>query len=406
MLPTATDNGGRLAAIGPTALATIALGTGLDPALALETAFAGLAPSEPVSFDGMPKLKSVILIAVDGLGHANLGARIGHAPTIAGMQRKRIETVAPSTTGAALTTLLTGRLPGSHGLIGYRIKHPRLGLRSVLSEWQGIDDVREWQRATPLFHAAAKLGISSRAIGRPAHADSGLTRANLSGATYLSGQTIADRCAIAAREARSAEPGFIYLYFDELDRAAHAHGWQSEEWCRRLEQLDAALDDLLRTLPGDVGVVLTADHGIVDVASHEQVILEGDTLEGVREVGGEPRLRALYLDDPDRASEIAARIDATESKRAWVGTREEFIATGCFGEVDAEVAERMGHVLIAAKKQVAYYATGDDPASLEMVGQHGSLTEDERGVPLALAGALAGSAFVSQVAKVAAAYVR
>lgn len=421
MLSTATDNGGRLAAIAPTGLAALARGLGHDPAEILARAFARPGdpetpgqlgsmpdPATAPNLDELPALRSFVLIAVDGLGHANLGARIGHAPAIARMPRKRIETVAPSTTGAALTTLLTGQLPGSHGLIGYRIRHPEFGLRTTLSEWEGIDRVRDWQRAEPLFHLASQMGARAYTIGRPAHRHSGLTHANLSGAEYLEGQRIEDRFAEAARVVRNGESSYVYLYVDELDRAAHTYGWQSEQWVRRLEQFDAALDGFLRTLPSDVGVALTADHGIIDVADYEQVLLDAtpELLEGVAEVGGEPRMRSLYLEPGADAAAIAQGWVEREGNRAWVGTREEFIEAGYFGEVAPAVADRLGDVIIAARKRVAYYLSTDDPAALEMIGQHGSLSEEERGVPLALAGALAGTPFVSLVTRAAAAYVR
>ncbi|MHA3683205.1 alkaline phosphatase family protein [Leucobacter sp. HY1908] len=420
MLSTATDNGGRLAAIAPMGLAALARGLGHDPAATLSAAFTRpgasdtpevLGGSKAPDLAGLPAIRSFVLIAVDGLGHANLGARIGHAPTLARMPRKRIETVAPSTTGAALTTLVTGQLPGSHGLVGYRIRHPELGLRTTLSEWEGIASVRAWQRAQPLFHRATELGARAYAIGRPAHRVSGLTRANLTGAEYLEGQRIEDRFAQASRALRTGDPSYVYLYIDELDRAAHKFGWQSDEWVRRLEQFDAALSDFLRTLPAGVGVALTADHGIVDVAAHEQVLLDAtpELLDGVAEVGGEPRMRSLYLAPdagPEAAAAVAAKWAEHEGARAFVGTREEFIASGCFGDMAPGVSERLGDVIIAARRRVAYYLGSDDPAAREMIGQHGSFSEEERGVPLALAGEFDGSPLVSLVTRAAAAYAR
>ncbi|WP_193787066.1 alkaline phosphatase family protein, partial [Leucobacter japonicus] len=120
------DNGARLAAILPSGLATVA--RGLDADLPEELAFAA---SSGIA-ERLPAARSFVMVVVDGLGHANLTAVKGHAPTLARLQRRRIETVAPSTTGAALTTLTTGALPGEHGLIGYRIRHPRLGLVTTL----------------------------------------------------------------------------------------------------------------------------------------------------------------------------------------------------------------------------------------------------------------------------------
>ena len=389
MLPTTADNGARLAAILPSGIAAVARGTSAELPEALR-----YADTEP-----LPALRSFVMIVVDGLGNANLSARAGHAPTLARLPRKRIETVAPSTTGAALTTLLTGRLPGEHGLVGYRIRHPGLGLVTTLRDWDGIQDRRSWQHATPLLTHAASIGARAVAIGRPAHAVGGLTEAILTGAEYLGGQRIDDRFAVASRVLREATPAVVYLYIDELDKAGHEHGWQSEQWGRRLEQLDASLEGFLRTLPGNVGVVITADHGMVDVAQHQQIMLEDHAglLEDVELIGGEPRLRSLYLRQGADAGSVAAAWQEAEGSRAWVSTRDAAIAGGAFGTVHEHVADRVGDVLIAARKQVAYYTSTEDPRVLDMVGQHGSFTDEERGVPLALGGALAGSSFAAAV---------
>ena len=394
MLPTPTDNGARLAAILPTALASMASGAGEDPA--------GVLDRRPVPH-GLPSVRSVVVLVVDGLGHANLRASAGHARTLASLPSRRIETVIPSTTGAALTTLTTGRLPGEHGLIGYRIRHPELGLVTTLKDWQGIEPGSGWQRAEPLFGRAARIGARAVAIGRPAHASGGLTEAILAGAEYHGGQTIAERFSIASRLLRSGDPLLAYLYVDELDKVAHSDGWQSAKWLQRLEQLDAALDDLLRTLPGDVGVVVTADHGMVDVAPERRLLLDDGSvpLDEVEAIGGEPRMRSLYLRDGADASAVAAAVQGALRKSAWVGTREEAIAANWFGPVAPQVAPRLGEVLVAARGQAAFMLGSDSAAVLGMVGQHGSISDEERGVPLALGGALAGTGFATAVGRIA-----
>lgn len=414
MLPTATDNGGRLAAILPTGLAALALGNdrSADSALGNDrTADSVLAAAAGVELGDageavalLPPLRSLVILAVDGLGSANLRARKGHAPALAALQQRRITTVTPSTTGAALTTLTTGRLPAEHGLIGYRIMHPELGLISPLRDWEGIAEPREWQRAEPLFAAAAALGVRPRAYGRPAHAESGLTGAILSGAAYTGGERIEDRLAAAKRDITSGEPTLAYVYVDELDRAGHKHGWQSEEWSRRLEQLDRALADFLTGLPSDTGLVITADHGMVDVAEYQQIVfdLAAPEFADVLAVGGEPRFRSFYLREGADPAAFAALLERSEGKRAWVATRSEVFESGVFGDtVGPGVAERAGDVVLAARAQCAYYTSDDEQQALDMVGQHGSWTDEERGIPLILGGALAGSSFARAVELVA-----
>ena len=64
-------------------------------------------------------------------------------------------------------------------------------------------------------------------------------------------------------------------------------------------------------------------------------------------------------------------------------TAQEAITAGWFGSVQPSVRPRIGDVLIAAREETAIFhtdRTGTQP--LSMVGQHGSLTEAERRVPL------------------------
>ncbi|KUF06985.1 alkaline phosphatase family protein [Leucobacter sp. G161] len=409
MLPTATDNGGRLAAIIPTGLAALALGHDHSAESVLATATGAAISEDSASrfkpaISLLPPLRSLVILVVDGLGSSNLKARRGHAPTLSSLAQRRITTVTPSTTGAALTSLTTGRLPAEHGLIGYRIKHPTQGIISPLRDWDGIENPRDWQLAEPLFALAEQLGVRARAYGRPAHATSGLTRAILTGADYRGGDRIADRFAAAHRDLASGEPTLAYVYVDELDRAGHQSGWQSDAWSRRLEQLDGALADFLTGLAADVGVIVTADHGMVDVEAHQQIVFDLTTPEfhDVVAVAGEPRFRTFFLEDGADPQRFAAWLDVTQGKRAWVATRDEAFAAGVFGDVYGPgVRERIGDVIIAARGQCAYYTTDDEPASFDLVGQHGSWTDEERGIPLLLGGALAGSGFGRAVELVA-----
>ena len=138
-------------------------------------------------------------------------------------------------------------------------------------------------------------------------------------------------------------------------------------------------------------MLVTADHGMVDVPRTGHVLLrEGDDLvDGVAAIAGEPRMLHVYA-EPGQAESVLERWRASESGRAWVLARDETITTGLFGRVDAEVRDRIGDVLIAARGRVAYYDDRlTDKASQRMIGQHGSLTSAERIVPLIRLGAYA-----------------
>lgn len=338
---------------------------------------------------GLAPVAHAIVLLVDGLGTTALTPRAGHARTLASRLEidGPISSVFPTTTAAALASLTTGTLAGEHGLVGYTVFDPAND--RVVNQLTGWDAAMtsDWQRRPTLFETADAAGLGAIAIGPARYCDSGFTRAVLRGADYRAGATIADRLT-RAQEALSGPPALIYVYVSELDSAAHAHGLESPNWISVLEELDAAVGRFIPHLGPANGLLVTADHGVIDVPHEAQRIVPPELLEGVRHVAGEPRCLQLHLEPGESPDAHAERWRRHESSRAWVATRSEAIAAGWFGEVASEVLPRIGDVLVAARKRIAYYVDPDGTGR-KMIGQHGSLSPDELTIPLLRFGAWA-----------------
>ncbi len=374
MLPAAFTTPASLATVLPSCLAAL---RGEQNALALRP------------------LKHAVVVVVDGLGAAALRAREGHARTLASRLGKAgtIDAGFPTTTAAALATLTTGTTPGVHGLVGYRVRDDAGRLTNQLNGWDERMDPATWQRATTVFETAVSEGVAAYAVGVPAYADSGFTHAVLRGAEFIAGRTMADRFDAVREILRTPGPALTYLYIAELDQAAHARGWESPRWTAELETLDGLMAELTASLGPGQGALLTADHGIVDIPESGHVLFDTapELLDGVQEIAGEPRLLHLYVEADVSAEAVAARWNAVEGARSWIATRDEAIAAGWFGPTVApEVAQRIGDVLVAARKRIAYYDSRDPQRTGRgMIGQHGSLTAEETRVPLLRFGAAA-----------------
>ncbi|WP_454704034.1 alkaline phosphatase family protein [Schumannella luteola] len=332
------------------------------------------------------------MVLVDGLGVDALRARAGHARRlVAALGSKDVITAGfPTTTASAITTLTTGRLPGAHGIVGYAVADPdRDRVVNQLTGWDEVQDPSTWQRVPTLFQRAIAEGLDAVAIGPERYRDSGFSQAALRGARYLAGKSVEDRVARASEWLRSGVRGIAYLYIPELDVAAHAHGWESTEWTSALETADAALASLAAALGPRGGMLVTADHGVLDVPAHSHVLVDEHPglLDGVRHIAGEPRCLQLRLEPDADLREVVERWRDSEGARAWVSTRDEVIESGWFGPVDAVTAQRMGDVFVAARKAVAYYDGRTAGASRRMVGQHGSASPAELRVPLLRFGA-------------------
>jgi hypothetical protein len=342
---------------------------------------------------GLPPAAKAVVVLADGLGVSNLRARAGHARFLTSHLAKTdaVDGVFPATTAAGIASLTTGVAPGAHGLVGYRVLDAANDrVVNQLTGWDERMEPHSWQNQPTVFDRAAEAGIPSFAVGPKRFTDSGFSQAVLRGAGYVAAESIGARFA-AARAIFDAEPtALIYLYVPELDINAHAHGWESARWLAQLESLDAETARFAGTLRPDEGMILTADHGVVDVPGARQVLFDTvpALVAGVRHIGGDPRCLQLYTEPGVDADALAAAWREVEGERAWIFTRTEAVAAGLFGAVRADALARIGDVIVAARKLIAYYDSREpNQSARSMIGQHGSLTDEELRVPVIRLGA-------------------
>ena len=140
------------------------------------------------------------------------------------------------------------------------------------------------------------------------------------------------------------------------------------------------LAQLRAALPGDVRLLVTGDHGMVNVPDDSRLVVEDepDLLAGVTALAGEGRFRQLMTADP---AAVADRWRDRLGERAWVRTRTEAIEDGWFGQVSPRLADQFGDVLVAMANDGAVMSRAL-PKELTLVGMHGSLTAAELDVPL------------------------
>lgn len=344
--------------------------------------------------DWFATARSSIVLVIDGLGAHNLNARSGHARFLssAGSKKDVARTVFPSTTASALTSLLTGVSPGEHGIVGYRALVPHSD--EVVNQLRGWDtDGLEpsWQRAEPFTARFAAEGRPAFVVSKREYAGTGFTEATMRGAEFVGSDDLLERVGIAADLAARHPDSFVYVYAPDLDAIGHKRGWHSDEWVAALERVDAAARSFHDALAPGTGAVITADHGMVDIPRHRHILLSADSdlVEGVRHIGGEPRMLHLYA-EPGAERSVLTRWRDAESGRSWVLSRTEAIEADLFGDVAGEVEPRIGDVIVAARSGIAYYDDRlEDKGAQRMVGQHGSLTNEERAVPLIRLGAFA-----------------
>lgn len=344
------------------------------------------APGRPAPWlpEPLRTARQVVLLLVDGLGWLQLDRRRASAPALAAMAGGAITSVAPTTTATALASVTLGVPPAAHGVVGYRVHVGEGAVLNVL-RWRTADG--DARRLVPPERFQPRPAFGGRATPVVTRADfdgSGFSLAHLGGARIRGWREPSAITVDVAGALAEGEP-LVYAYYDGLDRVAHDRGFGAY-YDAELVHVDRLVADLAAALPTDAALVVTSDHGQVEVG--ERIVpLPAEVLELTALVSGEGRFAWLHA-RPGCLAELERRCRRRfeAGGQAWVRTRPALEAEGWLGGPLAPgVAARLGDVALVARQPVAFVDPADS-GSAALRCRHGSVTAEEMLVPLLAVG--------------------
>ena len=338
---------------------------------------------------GAGRIDRVAVVLVDGMGWHLLPELAGGAPLLGSVlagstgRLRELACTFPSTTPSSLVSLGTGAQPGEHGILGFTLNVP--GTDHVVNHirWRGDPPPHQWQPLPTWFERLRRAGVGARAVLPAPFLGSGLTDAAYRGAQFCPTQPDDDYAQLLTDELAAA-PGLVFGYTADLDTAAHVFGIGSPEWHEAGVRVDALLTRLVEALPPNAALLVTADHGGLNVPPDARVDLDTDPGlgAGVRVVAGEPRVRYLHT-EPGAAADVHAAWGELLDGRAVIYSREEAVATGMFGPVKPQHLPRIGDVVAVCTGESVVLATEHEPAeTARLVGFHGAATAAEMAIPI------------------------
>jgi Type I phosphodiesterase / nucleotide pyrophosphatase len=359
----------------------------------LPTAAALLAVSGAVDALGATEwvgdVRRVGVVLVDGMGWHLLPELAADAPLLASVlagDAGRLDELVctfPSTTPSSLASLTTGMPPGQHGILGFTVKIPGTDRILYHISWRDDPPPAQWQPVPTWFERLQRAGVGARAVLPAAFIGSGLTEAAYRGAQLHAANVDDDYAQLVAGQLHAA-PGLVYAYTAALDNAAHMFGVGSPEWHAAAVGVDELLTRLVEALPKDAALLVTADHGGLNVPDTARIDLDADRQlsAAVRAVAGDPRVRYLHA-EPGAASDVIAAWSELLDGRAEVRGRDDAVAAGLFGPVRPEHLPRIGDVVVTCTGDTAVLATAHEPPEVaQLVGFHGAATPAEMAIPL------------------------
>lgn len=334
---------------------------------------------------GLPEAPRCVVFLVDGMGLELLREHADAAPFLSSLTNvDDVVCGVPSTTVTSLTSLGTGVRAGEHGMVGYTCRVPETGRRLNSLKWDQPLDPATWQPHPTVLQRMQDAGVSASSVNDARFEGTGLTMCSQRGVPFHGINSVYERLDVVLDVIESSPRSVTYAYESRLDHTGHSLGCSSQEWRTMLTTIDTELMELRDELPRDTLLVVTADHGMIDLPFENRfdVDLEPRLLDDVTLLAGEARFRHLYT-RPGAEADVAARWQETLGDRAVVRTQDGL--EDWFGPISPEVRGRIGDVVVAALDDFAVFSSREFAIELKMTGFHGSITDAELKIPVLVA---------------------
>jgi len=344
----------------------------------------------------LQEAKNVVLLVIDGLGYDYLLQQ--GSSTLQRYLQNSITSVAPPTTATAITTFLTGLAPQQHGLTGWYTYFREMG--SVLA----VLPFKTRGSSIPLGTAGISaevffghvpvfnhLAVRSYSVSPEWIAESDFNRSHLGCAEVIPYRNVIDCFTAIAQLTRAHhERKYIYAYWPGFDSLAHEHGVGSQLTRNHLIELDNCIAGLLGDLAGtDTLVIITADHGFVDVPPENVIRLEShpelkDCLSAP--LCGEQRFAYAYV-RTEKHQEFEQYVNTHLDSAIELYTSEELRHRNLYGlgPSHPELATRTGDYTLVMQHGYAIKDQIPGEGPFTMLGYHGGLSAEEMNVPLIVA---------------------
>ncbi|MEE2777266.1 MAG: ectonucleotide pyrophosphatase/phosphodiesterase [Acidobacteriota bacterium] len=259
-----------------------------------------VAEIQPVA--GEPPL---VLISIDGFRWDYLD--LFDAPHLrelaaTGARAERLVPVFPTKTFPNHYSAVTGLYPRHHGIVANIMSDPGLG-RFSLRDRDAVEDGRWWQ-GEPIWVTAERQGVRAATCFWPG------SEAEIHGVRPTHWMRYDRDFPTEARVEKVFEwldlpaqrrPGFMTLYFSDVDSAAHRTGPTSDETRTAVARVDRAIGTLLdglrdRAVLDEMHLLVVSDHGMTDTPAGQAVYLEDYIdLTGIEVSGDTP---TVFLSPP------------------------------------------------------------------------------------------------------------
>ena len=225
---------------------------------------------------------------VDGLGLNVVDTDHG-ADFLAAHVVAELTTVFPSSTPTVLTSYATGRWPVTHGVPSWYLYLEDVDAIATIIHYSRRGDDRDLgslgltpDQAYPTPSLAPKMAWSNFAVVPEKIADtpfSAYCRGQSPGYGRYGYKSLEDAAGAVLKRLREATgPSLTHLYIPHVDSASHQYGIGHDATKQVVGVVDSMLARISANLPPNAVMVVSADHGLIDVDADAHEMIPNDEL--------------------------------------------------------------------------------------------------------------------------------
>ncbi len=344
--------------------------------------------------------KNIIFFVLDGLGMNLLNKFTASTQFLNKNLISPITSVFPSTTSAAITSIISGKTPWEHGAIGWTLYFKEFAKNiDYLPNWDSITyKTQNAKKYNVIDYVGAENIFNQISDKNPDVQQFYLTHEELSqspniirnsGTAKIIPYSDNEHLYKTLNElimANESKNKLIFVYSSSPDKIEHQYGIYADEVKNFMIETDSAFKTLKSQLAGtDTTILITADHGLIDIDNYYYVNEDEKLFDSmIMPTFPEPRFISFFV-KKHKMNQFEDEFKKYEDK-FLLFEREEFLKHKFLGDgemhpkIDDLIGDYMAIAISNSAMKSIYMQNGK--WKKEFNAHHAGLTEDEMLVPL------------------------
>ncbi len=340
----------------------------------------------------------IVLVMADGVG-MNMVESLPRNSFLRRNLRAEMQTVFPSTTSVALTSLATGQWPALHAITGWWTHLPALGSPATILFYTARNNNHDLLKmgiapdtSFPVKSLWPSIPRDVVSIVPEGIVNSVYSRYFGGGRDSVGYKSLSGGVSLTISRISGAEDKtFTYLYIPRVDSLAHLHGITRPEVRHAMTEVDNELARLVAAIGDRARVVVTADHGLLDAPPpNRHTLRPSRQLQPFLRFPPSGDARVVYLHTLDWArGRVRRYFERRFRERFIVLDIEDALDVGLFGP-DApseEARERLGDLVVISTGTdiLEYNVSRGSGRMVQFNSHHSGLSPEEMMIPLVVA---------------------